>query len=93
MSENRYAGKVGVFVALALVVGVGLLLIFSKGSSLFTPTYDLQLKAQTVAVLRKAAALLLSRNVIGIVDHEDVAPGRRGLHILVRIKDKYKNHS
>ena len=93
MSEKRYAGKVGLFVALALVVGVGLLLMFSKGSTLFTPTYDLQLKAQTVAGLRKGAAVLLSGIVVGSVVEAEVAPGGRGVHIRVRIKDKYKIHS
>ena len=93
MSEKRYAGKVGLFVALALVVGVGLLLMFSKGSTLFTPMYDLQLKAQTVAGLRKGAVVLLSGIVIGNVVEAEVAPGGRGVHIRVRIKDKYKIHS
>src|SRR5688572_6515903 len=93
MREKRYAGRVGLFVALALAVGVGLLLMFSKGSSLFTPTYDLQLKAKTVAGLRSGAAVLLSGIVIGSVIDADVAPGGRGVHIRVRINDRYKIHS
>jgi phospholipid/cholesterol/gamma-HCH transport system substrate-binding protein len=93
MSEKRYAGKVGLFVAMALVVAVVLLLMFSKGSTVFTPTYELQLKAQTVAGLRKGAAVLLSGIVIGSVVDADVAPEGRGVHIRVRINDKYKIHS
>lgn len=93
MSEKRHAGKVGLFVALALIVAVALLLVFSKGSSLFTPTYELLLKAQTVAGLRNGATVLLSGIVIGSVVDADVAPGGRGVHIRVRIKDKYKIHS
>jgi phospholipid/cholesterol/gamma-HCH transport system substrate-binding protein len=93
MSEKRHAWKVGLFVAVALIVGVVLLLMFSKGSTIFTPTYDLQLKAQTVAGLRKGAAVLLSGIVIGSVVDADVAPGGRGVHIRARINDKYKIHS
>jgi phospholipid/cholesterol/gamma-HCH transport system substrate-binding protein len=93
MREKRYAGRVGLFVALALAVGVVLLLMFSKGSSLFTPTYDLQLKARTVAGLRKGATVLLSGIVIGSVMDADVAPGGRGVHIRIRVNDKYKIHS
>lgn len=93
MSEKRYAGRVGLFVALALIVGVSLLLVFSKGSSLLTPTYDLHLKARTVAGLRKGATVLLSGIVIGRVVDAEVAPGGRGVHIRVRIDDKYKIHS
>jgi phospholipid/cholesterol/gamma-HCH transport system substrate-binding protein len=93
MRDKRYAGKVGLFVAMALIVGVALLLMFSKGSTLFTPTYDLLLKAQTVAGLRQGAAVLLSGIVIGSVKEAEVAPGGRGVHIRIRIKDKYKIHS
>jgi len=93
MRDKRYAGKVGLFVAMALIVGVVLLLMFSKGSTLFTPTYDLQLKAQTVAGLRQGAVVLLSGIVIGSVKEAEVASGGRGVHIRIRIKDKYKIHS
>jgi phospholipid/cholesterol/gamma-HCH transport system substrate-binding protein len=67
--------------------------MFSKGSALFTPTYDLNLKAQTVAGLRKGGAVLLSGIVIGNVVGAEVAPGGRGVHIRVRINEKYKIHS
>ena len=93
MREKRYAGRVGLFVAVALVVGVVLLLMFSKGSGIFTPTYELRLKAQTVAGLRSGAAVLLSGIVIGSVVDADVAPEGRGVHLRIRIQDKYKIHS
>jgi phospholipid/cholesterol/gamma-HCH transport system substrate-binding protein len=93
MSEKRYAGRVGLFVAAALIVGVVLLLMFSKGSGLFTPSYDIHLKARTVAGLRSGAAVLLSGIVIGSVVDADVAPEGRGVHIRIRIQDKYKIHS
>src|SRR5437867_5564568 len=93
MNEKRVASKVGFFVVLAVLVSVGLLLTFTKGSSLFIPTYELRLKAQTVAGLRKGAAVLLSGVVIGNVEDADVAPGGRGVLIRVKIKDKYRIHS
>jgi phospholipid/cholesterol/gamma-HCH transport system substrate-binding protein len=93
MSEKRLAGKVGLFAVLALIVGIILFLIFAKGTSPFTPKYELLLKANTVAGLRKGAAVLLSGVVIGNVVDADVAPGGRGVLIRVSINDKYRIHS
>jgi phospholipid/cholesterol/gamma-HCH transport system substrate-binding protein len=93
MSEKRLAWRVGVFAAVAVAVGAALLFTFSKGATLFTPTYELHLKARTVAGLRKGASVLLSGIGIGNVVDADVGPGGRGVLIRVRIKEKYKIHA
>jgi phospholipid/cholesterol/gamma-HCH transport system substrate-binding protein len=93
MSERRLAWRVGLFAAVALVVGAALLFMFSKGATLFTPTYELRLKARTVAGLRGGAAVLLSGIIIGNVLDADVGPEGRGVLIRVKIKAKYRIHS
>jgi len=92
MSEKRVASKVGFFVALTVLASLGLLLIFLKGY-LFTPTYELRLKADSVGGLRKGAAVLLSGVVIGTVIDADVAPDGHGVLIRLKIKDKYRIHA
>src|SRR5678810_1410792 len=73
MSEKRVASKVGFFVVLTALASLTLVVIFLKGY-LFTPTYELRLKADSVGGLRKGAAVLLSGVVIGTVIDADVAP-------------------
>jgi phospholipid/cholesterol/gamma-HCH transport system substrate-binding protein len=92
MREKRVAGKVGLFVALAAVASLGLVIIFIKGY-VFTPTYELRLKAESVGGLRRGAAVLLSGVVIGTVVSADVAPGGRDVLIRLKIKDKYRVHA
>ena len=93
MRQKRFAGRVGLFVVMAVVVGAVLLFMFSKTGGPFNPTYELRLKADTVAGLQRGAVVLLSGVVIGNVEDADVAPGGRGVHIRVRIKEKYRIHS
>jgi phospholipid/cholesterol/gamma-HCH transport system substrate-binding protein len=93
MSEKRLAWKVGLFAVMAVVVGGVLLYIFSKTGGPFKPTYDLRLKADTVGGLREGATVLLSGIVVGHVVDADVAPGGRGVHIRIRIHERYTIHS
>lgn len=93
MREKRFAGRVGLFVVVAVVVGAVLLFMFSKTGGPFSPTYELRLKAETVGGLQRGATVLLSGVVIGRVVDADVAPGGRGVHIRVRIKERYRIHS
>src|SRR6266480_8055069 len=73
MNESRFALKVGIFVALGIIVVAGLLLIFSKGLNLFTPTYELRLRAATVGGLKNRAGVLLNGVAIGNVIGTEVA--------------------
>ena len=48
MTTKRLEGKVGLFVAVALILMGILLLQFSKGLTLFRSTYDIKLQATSV---------------------------------------------
>ena len=93
MNETRFALRVGLFVAFGLCIVAALLLIFSKGLNLFTPTYELRLRAPTVGGLKKQASVLLNGVGVGNVTGTDVAAEGRGVLILVRINKKYSIHA
>jgi phospholipid/cholesterol/gamma-HCH transport system substrate-binding protein len=93
MNGTRLALKVGVFVALGMILAAGLLLIFSKGLNLFTSTYELRLRAATVGGLKTHASVLLNGISVGNVIGTEVAPDGRGVIILVGINNKYAIHS
>ena len=52
MDKKRLEWRVGVFVFIGLVGLAALLLQFSKGTSLFKPTYNLYLKSKNVGGLK-----------------------------------------
>jgi ABC-type transporter Mla subunit MlaD len=92
MSETRLAGKVGVFAALGIALVLVLLLSFSKGISVFTPTYELRLTVSSVGGLKPRSAVLMSGIPVGSVVGSDVAPGGKGVIIRLRIERKYQIH-
>src|SRR5215469_14342954 len=67
MDKKRLEFKVGVFALVGLLILAGLLLQFSKGTSLFKPTYNLYLKAGNVGGLKKSASVLMAGVEIGKV--------------------------
>ncbi len=91
MSERNYTWKVGLFVAIGLALLGGLLLTFSKGLSVFTPTYKVSLKATSVGGLKKNANVLLSGVPVGRVVGFDVAPDGKGVLIYLSIEARYKD--
>jgi len=93
MNETRFALKVGIFVALGILLVATLLLVFSKGLNLFTPTYELRLRSATVGGLKNRAAVLLDGVSVGNVVGTEVAPDGRGVIIVARINSKYSIHS
>src|SRR5437016_2884314 len=93
MNETRFAVKVGIFVALGILLVAALLLVFSKGLNLFTPTYELRLRSPTVGGLKNRAAVLLNGVSIGNVVGTEVAPDGRGVIVLARINAKYAIHA
>jgi len=93
MNETRLAMRVGVFVALGIVLVAALLLVFSKGLHLFTPTYELRLRSPTVGGLKNRATVLLDGVSVGNVVRTEVAPDGRGVIIIARINSKYSIHA
>jgi ABC-type transporter Mla subunit MlaD len=89
MDKKRLEWRVGVFVLIGLIVLAALLLQFSKGTSLFKPTYNLYLKAKNVGGLKTRAGVLMAGVQTGTV--EDIALNPQGTNVTITLKiyDKY----
>src|SRR5689334_4063832 len=92
MNDSRLALKVGLFVLIALTVLGALLLVFSKGSSLLTPTYTLRLQAENVGGLKSRSAVLISGVEVGHVAGTQLSPDGKTVTIVLRIEKKYRIH-
>src|SRR5437867_683751 len=92
MNEPRYAARVGAFVVVAIIVMAALLLVFSKGVSLFTPTYTLRLRAENVGGLKSRAPVTVSGVTVGRVVDTELAPDGKGVSILLQIEKRYGIH-
>ena len=90
MNQSRLEGKVGLFVFIGLVLLAGLLLQFSKGTSLFRPTYDIQLRAGSVGGLKTRAQVLMSGVQVGSVADMRLAPDGKSVLITLRIYRQYQ---
>jgi phospholipid/cholesterol/gamma-HCH transport system substrate-binding protein len=84
MDKKRLEWRVGVFAFIGLVVLAGLLLQFSKGTSLFKPTYELFLKARNVGELKPRAGVLMSGVQIGTVS--DIRLNPEGTNVTITLK-------
>jgi ABC-type transporter Mla subunit MlaD len=93
MSDSSQAGKVGLFVALGLLLAATLLLSFSKGFSFFRPTYELRLRVPSVAGLKNRSAVLMSGVPIGYVAGSIVASNGQGAIIRLKIDQRYGIHA
>lgn len=67
MNKGNLALKVGLFVAIGLVVAAALVMKFSKGAGLFTSTYILLLRADNVGGIIPGANVLMAGVPIGRV--------------------------
>ena len=92
MDKKRLEWRVGVFVFIGLVVLAGLLLQFSKGASLFKPTYNLYLKAKNVGGLKTGASVLMAGVPIGTVSDIELSPQGTNVTITLKIYNKYNVH-
>jgi phospholipid/cholesterol/gamma-HCH transport system substrate-binding protein len=81
------------FVALGIVLGALLLLSFSKGLNLFTPTYELRLRASNVGGLKARSAVLMAGVPIGTVAGAEVAPDGKGVVIHLKIDRRQRIHA
>ena len=77
--------KVGLFVAIGLILLAILVIQFSKGTSLFRGTYTLRLHAVNVGGLKVKSGVLLSGVQVGSVDEIHLAPDSKSVTILLRI--------
>lgn len=92
MNQSRFAGRVGLFVFIGLVLMAGLLLTFTKGLTFFRPTYEIKLSARNVGGLRDGANVLLAGIPIGNVGGAEVRPDQKGVYIRLKINSKHQIH-
>ena len=83
MNSSRLEGKVGLFVFIGLALLVALVLQFSKGTSLFRPTYDILLRAGSVGGLKTRAQVLMAGVQVGAVS--DIRLAREGKSVLITL--------
>jgi phospholipid/cholesterol/gamma-HCH transport system substrate-binding protein len=90
MDKKRLEWRVGVFVFIGLLALAALLLQFSKGTSLFKPTYNLFLKTSNVGGLKRHASVLMSGVPIGTVSDIELNPQGTNVIITLKIYKKYE---
>jgi len=86
--SKRLEIKVGLFVAVGLVLLAILLLQFSKSTSIFQGTYELRLHAVNVGGIKPRAQVLLAGVQVGIVSEIKLAQDGKSVTIFLKI---YKN--
>ncbi len=90
MDKSRLEIKVGLFVFVGLVLLAALLIMFSKGASLFHGTYELRLHASNVGGLKQRAQVLLAGVQVGTVSNIRLADDGRSVTILLKIYNRDK---
>jgi phospholipid/cholesterol/gamma-HCH transport system substrate-binding protein len=90
MENPRIQTKVGLFVLVTLVLLGALLVIFSKGVTRFTRTYELHLLTTDVGSLKKGSGVLMSGYMIGNVTEIDLGENGESVEVVLQIKRKYQ---
>jgi ABC-type transporter Mla subunit MlaD len=85
MEKTRLETKVGLFVFIGLALLAVLLIQFSKGTSLFSRTYELRLHASNVGGLKERAGVLLAGVQVGGVSSIQLAEDGKSVTILLDI--------
>jgi phospholipid/cholesterol/gamma-HCH transport system substrate-binding protein len=85
MEKPHLETKVGVFVLVGLVLVAALLIQFSKGTSLFSRTYELRLHANNIGGLKTQASVLLAGVQVGNVSDIKLAEDGKSVTIFLRI--------
>lgn len=92
MSKAKLELKIGAFVLLGLVLLGVLLVNFSKGASVFAPTYDLRLRTSNIGGLIPGAKVVLAGVPIGTVSRLELDPSGRTVVAVLRIYKRYPIH-
>ncbi len=92
MSKAKLEFKIGMFVLLGLVLLGVLLVNFSKGASVFAPTYDLRLRTSNIGGLIPGAKVVLAGVPIGSVAELQLDPSGRTVVAVLRIYKRYQIH-
>src|ERR1700744_4094038 len=89
MEKPRLELKVGLFVAVGIILLAVLMLQFSKGTSAFRGTYILKLNAVNVGGLKSRAQVLLAGVQVGVVQDIILAPDGKSVTILLQVYKDY----
>ena len=90
MNDSHFEWKVGLFVALGLALAALLILNFSKGITLFKPTYSIHINMSTVAGLKPSADVMMAGVPIGKVASTTLSLDGRSVDITVEVLARYK---
>ena len=82
--------KVGLFIAISLVIAVALILNFAKGISPLTKTYSLNLITKNVDGIVKNAVVMMAGVPIGKVTQINLNTDRSEVTMKIQIEEKYK---
>lgn len=89
MNNTRIEWKVGLFVLVCLGLMIALVVKFSKGTSIFTPTYDIHMRTENVSGLIPGAAVLMSGVQIGNVVGIELAPDGKTASVRLEIEERF----
>ncbi|MGD0813289.1 MAG: MlaD family protein [Verrucomicrobiota bacterium] len=90
MNDSRFELKVGLFVFIGVALTALLILNFSKGITIFNPTYTLRVVLPNAAGLKPAADVMMAGLPIGKVSSMDLADDERSVNLTLRILNKHK---
>lgn len=85
MSEKRFAGRVGLFVFLGIVLIGVLMLNFSRGVGTFKPKYEVAMRTRSVAGLKARSPVFLSGVQIGNVKSVELEESTKSVIVRLRI--------
>ena len=90
MNDSRFEFKVGLFVFAGAALIALLILNFSKGITLFNPTYKLRVILPHAAGLKPTADVMMSGVPIGKVSSMELADNGKSVAITISILARYK---
>ncbi|MEY4386789.1 MAG: hypothetical protein RLY20_2072 [Verrucomicrobiota bacterium] len=90
MQKSKIEVKVGVFVLIALALLATLLIIFSKGVTKFSRTYELKLLTTDVGGLKKGSGVLMAGYTVGNVTEIELGENGERVELTLQIQRKYQ---
>lgn len=84
MNQSQFQWRVGLFALLCLGLMGALLLAFSKGTTLFAPSYEIKMRLRNVGGLKPRSSVFLAGVKVG--DLKSVALGREGTNVVLRLR-------
>lgn len=92
MNKSRLEWKVGLFLVISLAMAGGLIMKFSKGTSIFTRTYEILLTTSDVGGIMPGAAVLMAGVQVGTVEKISLHEGGRIATMHAQIQARFRIH-